>query len=275
MRVIQLSFVIVFLLFLCSCSFEEFPGEINEETVKIDFSNYVSQSTTTEEEIYTGADIPANHTGILRMYKNAVDKVKASSAGFVRKDTVVLTDLQIKSANGALLNSTLEAVDSEFVSEDTVIVQKNDDVANRTFFPVYNTDVGCKYYTGNTLNAATGFKENDNYFLTLYFKNIQPASADWNEFENILSVPDDDDLLATICSFIPFVQEKASFEELQYKNCEIKCEIQSNNDLLQSLTHKIIVDFIIRSQADMIFDTGEISVQGTLISYHQFDDFVW
>ena len=260
-----------------SCSFEELPAE--HPTVRQIFElPPVTQGTQASDAITlpVSGPLPRSKADVLQMYKEAADLVKLRCPGFVC--TIENHAANFRSA--ARENGLFDAVQSILMendqSADTVTtVQKGDDLACRTYFPVFHTDYGCLLSDHSIVKGATCYADGSSYnILILFEEQIDPDPVN-SAFAQIMTPFTDSALLQSLNAYLPALNSSNTQATLRYYNCEIRCTLDSETGEMVSLSHKMIADVELQVAVDMVFTDLDGQLTCTLIHHADYTSFDW
>ena len=264
---------------LTSCS-QEIPNDISD-TQETTFELQLLQ-TTSEVQVYSpaepksGQQLPKSKADVLQMYKQAADLVKLRCPGFTRTSQIKLYDFQVQNAQGESGSGLLPGLVRNSENTDSVVtVKKDDDLSCRMYFPVYDTDYGCRLEDMSCVQSAVCYDAGDAYEMVVLFYE-QPSALCFNgEFGQIMTPYSPQTLLERLQLYLPFLTQENFTPQLRYYNCELRCKIDKKSGHLLSLSQKMVTDVALEIKLDLVLTTADFTAKGILFNQLQFSDFIW
>ncbi len=219
---------------------------------------------------------PLTKMQVLMMYKQAVDAVKLRCPGFTRTVENKIHDINAASDAVAFAKVLTAIPPATNRSTDSVVtVEKDDDLSCRIYFPVYDTDYGCRFYDGSAVRDALCYENGQTYELIIQFHEQDSDVGISNEFSQMLSPFSQDELMHILQSYFPVLNENNCDTALRYYNCEIRCRIDKNSGHVLSLQQKMITQVVMNVNLDLILTETSFSAQAVMVSHLEFTDFIW
>ncbi len=255
-------------------------GDFTEPVLQSTRDAVEEQSDQTEraaiESAGTSNRTPLTKTQVLAMYKQAVDLVKLRCPGFTRTLENEIHETDAKGEAVALLNSVIHILTQDVHSADGVVtVAKDDDLACRVYFPVYDTDYGCKIYDGASVKDAMCYDNGQSYDVVILFHEQKTADGISPEFAQMLTPFSKQALLQNLNAYFPVLNASNCAAALRYYNCEIRCRIDKNSGHIISLMQKMITEVNMQVNFDLVLTERDFTVRTTMVNHLTFNDFIW
>ncbi len=233
--------------------------------------------SATEETSLADGPVPRSKADVLQMYKDAVDLVKLRCPGFVRKVDNHASDFHsIQSENGLFDAAQKILLANDQSADETVTVQKEDDLACRTYFPIYHTDYGCLLQDTNIVKSAVCYAQGDNYNILILFEEQTDPDPTDSAFAAIMVPYTKETMLTALNAYLPVLNNKnTTTASFRYYNCEIRCTVERSTGRMVSLSHKVIADVSLQVAVDMVFTDLDEQIACTLIQHTDYNSFVW
>ncbi|MBR2413604.1 MAG: hypothetical protein IKB13_03820 [Clostridia bacterium] len=215
-------------------------------------------------------------TQVLMMYKRVVDNVKLRCPGFTRTIENEIYETDANGDDSAFLHTVGEILTQDDRSADSVTkVANGDDLACRIYFPVYDTDYGCKIYDGASVKDAMCYENEQTYDIVILFHEQNTESGISEEFAQMMTPFSEEVLIHNLNAYFPALNKNNCNTALRYYNCEIRCNIDKNSGHLLSLHQKMITQVNMNVNFDLILTESAFSAQTTMINHLDYTDFIW
>ncbi len=210
------------------------------------------------------------------MYKQAVDSVKLRCPGFTRTIVNDIHETKASDTAASLLNAAIEILTAGNNATDNVVaVAKGDDLACRVFFPVYDTDYGCKIYDGASVRDAICYDNGETYDIIILFHEQNSECGISDEFAQMMTPFSCEALIQNLNAYFPFLNSDNCDTALRYYNCEIRCRVDKDSGLILSLQQKMITQVNVNVILDLVLTESAFSAQTIMINHLEFSDFRW
>jgi len=257
-------------------------GKTQEDFIVSSVSQATSEATAEQTEqadtevVRISNRAPFTKTQVLMMYKQAVDLVKLRCPGFTRTLENEIHETDADGESAAFLNAVIHILTADDRSSDSIItVAKDDDLACRIYFPVYDTDYGCKVYDGASVKDALCYENGQSYDIVILFHEQNSDDGIAPEFAQMMTPFSQEILMHNLNAYFPVLNENNCDTALRYYNCEIRCRIDKNSGHILSLSQKMVTQVNMHVKLDLVLTESDFSAQTTMINHLDFNTFLW
>lgn len=267
--------IIVAVLF-SSCKNNETQNISDCETLQKTEIATQEPTDVTANVLLTNKRTAFTKTEVLKMYKQAADLVKLRCPGFTRTLANEIYEINTKGDGASLLNAALAVLTEDDRSSDSrIVIAKDDDLACRTYFPVYDTDYGCKLIDGASVASAVCYENSNAYELIIVFHEQNSDEGISTEFAQMMTPYSKETLLQNLNAYVPSLHAENCDAQLRYYNCEIRCNIDRKSGRMLSLSQKMVTAISLNVSLDLLLTEKTITAGGTMINHLDFTDFIW
>ncbi len=214
---------------------------------------------------------------VLQKYTQAANLVKQQCPGFKRTESNVIYNLHVDDRVASPLWDSWFAVMAaeNGILTDQLTVNKGDDIACRTFFPVFHTDYGCKITDDDIIAAAFCYDLGAFEEIVILFHDFDAPQLQADDFAQIMPAYSEKTLFRYINERIPILSQADCCASLRYYNCELHCVLDSRTNRIVSLSLKTVADAALKTSASVYLTETELDITATLSNDLKYTDFVW
>lgn len=259
-----------------SCSFEEYPAENRGGSFSEEYMEQLPAADANAQ--LQKKQLPMSKADVLKKYAKAADHVKLCDAGFTRTQHITVCDIRTHNAVFApLWDAWISSFSVENENRSAVVrVEKGDDLACRTHFPVFNTDYGCRIPEDDCVAAAFCFDLGHCEEIVILFQEIQAKNLQADAFAQIMPAYSAASLSRCLQESFPFLKEPIGSADARYYNCELHCLLEPTTNRIISLTQKTVADATWKAAFDLLLTrTDALELTATLVCQLQYTDFIW
>ena len=262
-------------MLISSCSKTQEDFDVTAQAVSEITTELLSESNFTEAVGLSNRSA-FSKMQVLEMYRRAVDEVKLRCPGFVRTIDNEIYETTVGENASTFLNKAISILIGDNSSSDSVVaVDRGDDLACRMYFPVYDTDYGCKIYDGAAIKDAMCYDNGKTYDIIILFYEQSTESGISQEFTQMMTPFSQETLIRNLNAYFPALNAENCEAALRYYNCEIHCTIDKNSGHVLALSQKMVTQVKMQIKLDMVLAESSFSAQATMINHLVFNDFIW
>lgn len=193
-----------------------------------DKTRKIKTTAEKKEKIYVKA--PEQTDEIIELYAAAVNNVKKSRPGYIKKEYQKLTDVKLNGADNKILKYADEFITDE--SEAKPITVQKGSRQSSDYFPLYNSSNGCVLKDFSAVKKAECSVNNGVYSV---FIEMNPSSNPDFESSPLAQImtPINPEMIEGLLNDKRVKRFLKSYSyRLDYRNCYLKADIDSNGKLL-------------------------------------------